>query len=185
LLSTATNYLNAQLVTRLNNASFEDDPADATVPMGWFACAQGTTPDILPGFWGVYNEASDGDTYLGLITRENGTYESIGQRFKQILKKGECFSFTLDLALSDQYAGYGYPIYLRIWISDHQCEMEQLIFKSKKITSENWQKHKVEFKPKTNVEYIKIEAFYSDDKFSYQGSILIDNISPIIRCNRV
>ena len=64
----------------LTNASFEGEPQDATVPTGWFACELGTTPDILPGFWGVYSESSEGETYLGLITREDGTFESIGQR---------------------------------------------------------------------------------------------------------
>ena len=55
------------------NASFEGEPQDATVPIGWLACEPFTTPDILPGFWGIFQEASEGETYVGLITRENGT----------------------------------------------------------------------------------------------------------------
>ena len=43
-------------------------------------CEDFTTPDILPGFWGEYNEANHGETYVGMITRANGTYESIGKR---------------------------------------------------------------------------------------------------------
>ena len=37
----------------LENASFEDEPQDATMPQGWRGWKKGTTPDILPGSWGV------------------------------------------------------------------------------------------------------------------------------------
>ncbi|MCB0682774.1 MAG: hypothetical protein KDC32_18010, partial [Saprospiraceae bacterium] len=43
------------------NPSFEgDEPQDATVPAGWFPCKEGTTPDILPGVWGVHTEPAEG-----------------------------------------------------------------------------------------------------------------------------
>ena len=65
----------------LRNPSFESDaPQDATMPSSWLGCNMGTTPDILPGFWGVMQEASDGNNFLGLITRRDGTYEAIAQR---------------------------------------------------------------------------------------------------------
>ena len=89
----------------LDNASFEGEPQDATTPVGWLPCERGTTPDILPGPWGVYQEASDGDTYVGLITRDDGTWESIGQRLKQTLQPKDCYTFFLDLAHSNTYAG--------------------------------------------------------------------------------
>lgn len=46
----------------LINPSFEgDEPQDATVPAGWHACKEGTTPDILSaGVWGVFTEPSEG-----------------------------------------------------------------------------------------------------------------------------
>ena len=71
----------------LNNASFEGVPQDATTPSGWQECELGTTPDILPGFWNVYTEASDGETFIGLITRDDGSFESIGQRLSSPLKE--------------------------------------------------------------------------------------------------
>src|SRR5689334_15278944 len=51
-------------VIELFNPSFEDTPQDATMPQGWTGCKEGTTPDILPGFWGVYTPPSDGQTYV-------------------------------------------------------------------------------------------------------------------------
>ncbi|MCO6479644.1 MAG: hypothetical protein J5I94_23615 [Phaeodactylibacter sp.] len=168
----------------LNNASFEGTPQDATVPAGWFPCELGTTPDIMPGPWGVYQEASEGDTYVGLITREDGSWESIGQRLPQALKPKECYTFTLELSHSDTYAGYNKPLGVRIWGGANKCEKGQELFKTGLIKSSEWEEYEVQFVPKQSIRYILIEAFYKDGPFSYQGNILIDNISPIKKCVR-
>lgn len=168
----------------LNNASFEGTPQDATVPAGWFPCELGTTPDIMPGPWGVYQEASEGDTYLGLITREDGSWESIGQRLPQALADKECYTFTLELSHSDTYAGYNKPVGVRIWGGATKCAKGQLLFKTGLIKNKDWEEHEVQFVPKQSIRYILIEAYYKDGPFSYQGNILIDNISPIKKCVR-
>lgn len=169
----------------LQNSSFEDEPADATMPMGWFACQDATTPDILPGYWGVYAEASEGDTYVGLITRGNGTYESIGQRLPNKLEKAGCYEFTVDLAHSDNYSGYSKPVKLRIWLGDKKCRRDQMIFESKTITAEDWETFKIEFNAESNSKYIFFEAYYQYENFNHKGNILIDNLSPIVFCSRV
>ena len=168
----------------LNNASFEGDPQDATVPAGWFPCELGTTPDIMPGPWGVYQDASEGDTYLGLITREDGTWESIGQRLPQTLQPRECYTFTLELAHANTYAGYNKPLGIRIWGGATKCAKSQLLYKTGLIKNVEWEEHEVQFVPKQNIRYILIEAYYKDGSFSYQGNVLIDDISPIKKCVR-
>ena len=174
--------LGAQIT--LNNASFEEEPADATTPMGWFECTESTTPDILPGFWGVYNEASEGDTYVGIITRGNGTFESIGQRVSTFFEATNCYEFTVDLAKSDTYVGYYKPIRLRIWIGDRKCSRDQLIFESPLIEQENWNTYPIQFIPEKDCNYIFFEAYHSYNRFSYMGNILIDNVSEIILCSK-
>lgn len=168
----------------LTNASFEGPPQDATVPVGWFPCAPGTTPDILPGHWGVYTEASEGETFMGLITREDGSFESVGQRLPEPLAPNECYTFTLDLAHSRTYADYNQPIRLRIWGSQGKCGQEQVIFLSDFIRHADWKTYEVNFTLKNPVNYIIIEAFYQDGKFSHRGNILVDKISPIKKCIR-
>lgn len=170
---------------QLNNPSFEDTPSDATTPMGWFECEEYTTPDIMPGYWGVYNEASEGETFVGMITRENGTFESIGQRLSQTMKQGICHNFTLDLAHSDSYSGYNEAIKLRIWIGNKKCGDQQMVFESPMITDIEWENFKIEFTPEKDARYILIEAFYKEGWFKRKGNILIDNISPIRVCSRV
>ena len=167
-----------------DNNSFEGEPQDATVPHGWFPCEEGTTPDILPGPWGVYLEPYEGDTYVGLITRDNGTWESIGQRLKDKLEKDQCYKFSLSLAHSASYSGYNGVIKLRIWGGKDKCDKMQVIAESEFIDHLDWKKYHFQFKPEKPIQYIIVEAFYSEKRFSFRGNILLDFITPIVFCNR-
>ena len=169
----------------IDNSSFEGTPADATMPAGWFAGSEGTTPDILPGYWGVYNEPEDGDSYVGMITRQDGSYESISQRLGSTIEQGQCYKMSLYMAFSDNYTSYNNPIQLRVWIADKKNKRQQLIYTSPKIKSEDWKKYTFEFTPDTDKYYIILEAFISEKPKSHKGNILIDKISPIYFCNRV
>lgn len=168
----------------ISNASFEGEPADATVPQGWMACNEGTTPDILPGSWGVYNPSSDGETYLGLITRQNNTWETIGQRLPSPLRKGSCYAWALDLAHSGTYSGFSGPIKLRVWISKTKCHKDQLIYESPLIEHEDWGTYKIKFTPDDDYHYILLEAFHSEEEFSYKGNILLDRLRAIQGCDK-
>ncbi|MDX1410355.1 MAG: hypothetical protein R3330_19525 [Saprospiraceae bacterium] len=175
----------AQLpASRMLNASFEGEPRDATVPRGWYICKEGTTPDILPGPWGVYLEPADGDTYVGLITRENGTWESIGQRLTETLNPDECYVLSLYLARSNTYMGFNNPIKLRIWGSDKKCERTQLLIETERIENTEWEYHNFQFTPADKINYLIIEAFHQDGFFSYRGNVMIDGVSAIRRCGR-
>ena len=175
--------LSAQII-ELFNPSFEDTPQDATMPQGWTGCKEGTTPDILPGFWGVYTPPSDGQTYVGLITRHNSTWESIGQRLTAPLIKGTCYDWYIDLAHSDTYSGYNGPIKLRVWISKLKCQKDQLIYESPLIDHLEWKSYRIKFTPNDEYRYILLEAYYSDQPFQYQGNVLIDYLREIRVCDR-
>ncbi|MCI5082628.1 MAG: hypothetical protein MRY78_13095 [Saprospiraceae bacterium] len=168
----------------LTNASFEGEPEDAKVPVGWFACELGTTPDILPGEWGVYKESSEGETYVGLITREDGTWESIGQRLLKPLKPKNCYTMSMDLAHSDTYSAYNQPIRLRVWGGLRKCGRDQLLFESDIIKHTDWKKYEFQFNAKNFINYIIVEAYYKNGPFSHKGNVLVDNISPIKDCIR-
>lgn len=164
------------------NPGFEDTPSDATVPQGWSACAWLTTPDILPGYWGVYNEPDEGDTYAGIITRENGTFESFGQRLSAPVLPETCYQMSIKLAHSMVYAGYGRPIKLRVWLSNELCGESQLIFTSPLIDHEEWKTYTIPFTPTKKGQYIMFEAYIKDGKFNHKGNVLMDNMSSIIAC---
>ena len=180
LFALSIHIITAQIT--VINPGFEDTPSDATVPQGWSACAWMTTPDILPGYWGVYLEPFEGDTYAGIITRENNTYESFGQRLSAALLPGVCYQMNLQLAYSKVYAGYGKPIKLRIWIADELCGESNLIYTSPLIDHEEWKPYTITFTPTKKAQYIMIEAYIKEEKFSHKGNILIDGMSSLFPC---
>jgi len=166
------------------NPSFEDEPVDATTPVGWYPCAPYTTPDIFPGYWGVYNDPSEGNSFIGLITRQDGSFESIAARLNRPLNTSECYRMKIDLAHSKTYAGYNKPLSVKIWIGSEKCKKGQLIYKSEVIEHADWESYLIEFIPTKESQYIIIEAFHKEGNFSHKGNILIDNMSSIILCKR-
>ena len=171
---------------RFVNPSFEgDEPQDAVVPAGWFPVKEGTTPDILPGIWGVHTEPAEGETFVGLITRSDGSWESIGQRLSATLNPKECYKISLDLAHSKEYAGYNKPLKIRIWGSQTRNGKDQLLVESDFIDHADWETYTYQFFPKKQINYIILQAFYTEgSSFNYKGNILIDNLQEIKKCVR-
>ena len=170
---------------RLDNPSFEGTPQDGTTPAGWLSCGENSTPDILPGFWGVYTAASDGNTYVGLTAREDGTWEAMAQKLRKPMQANECYSFSMDLARSSQYVGFNIPIKLRIWGGTDLCQKQQLLAESPLIKHTKWNTYNFELSPKVNYNYIIFEAQYASGiYFTYKGNILLDNCSVLKRCPR-
>lgn len=177
--------LRGQLVQHhLRNPSFEGEPADATTPVGWIVSTPGTTPDILPGYWGVYQEANDGDTYIGLITRPDGSWEAIAQRLSAPLSVGDCYRFTIDLAHSRTYSGYNGVLKLRVYGGRHREDRSYLLYESPAIDHLHWETYPVDFRPDRSFQYLILEAFYSEEPFSFSGNILLDNLSALFPCPR-
>ena len=179
------HFSESKAQTYLTNPSLEDTPADATMPSGWMAASKNTTPDILPGFWGVYLEPEDGETYIGLITREDGSYESIQQRLETQLERGSCYKMSLYLAHSDNYTGYNNKLKLRIWITTKKGKRQQLIYESPLIIEEEWQFYPIEFYPENNSSYLILEAYNGKGIKNQKANILIDAISNPQICNKV
>ena len=186
ILCLSMSYANAQDgIIKLQNASFEGKPQDATTPVGWHPCEFGATPDILPGIWST-NEASDGETYVGIITRPNNTFEGIGQRLTESLQPGECYTFSIDVAHSKTYTGYNKAIKLRVWGGIEKCGKDLLIGKTDFIEEEEWETIDFNIYPKAGapINYLIFEAYYTDGKTKRKGNILLDIISVIKKCNR-
>jgi hypothetical protein len=182
-------------VIELDNPSFEDYPSHAQTPDRWFDCgfAGESAPDTQPsGTFGVTKKAFDGETYLGLIVRDNDTWEAVGQKLKTQLVKDSTYSFSLYVCRSKLYesksqrtgrdASYTTPIIVRIWGGDDFCAKLDLLAESEPISSTDWQKLDFILKPKRNSSHFVIEAYYPTNKFPQiiNGNILIDNASAIV-----
>ncbi len=169
----------------IRNASFEGIPQYDARVKDWEWCSPTCTPDILPGVWGVNTPANDGRTYVGLITRQDNTWEAIFQRLDTTFQRDVCYKFFIDLCLSPHYSGYNKPARLRIWGSDSPCARQQLLASSPTIDHYDWRAYEFSFIAAQNWRYIIIECFYKEPTLvPYRGNVLIDNIRPFVHCDR-
>ncbi len=205
LLNIGSVFVHAQSDTiRLRNPSFEDTPKRGTLEektgiKDWFDCGRinfsdETPPDIHPnGYWENNLPASDNKTYLGMVVRDNGTYESVSQRLDTALVAGRCYKFTIHLAQAVKYmshtkfnknnlTNYNTPAVLRIWGGSGFCNEKELLAESNPVNNTSWQINTFEFRPKSNIRSITFEAYYKTPTFMpYNGNLLVDGASEIIR----
>lgn len=194
----------------LMNPSFEDIARASLPPKGWIDCGfpNESPPDVQPsGAWEVFRPAYHGYTYLGMVTRENDTWEAVGQRLNFPLIKGKCYSFSIYLCSSSEYwsavapdsirnrdflpddlpkKNFDQAIKLRIWGGDGYCDKKDLLAESGTIGNTNWEKYSWKIEPKRDISHIVLEAFYKTPTlFPYNGNVLVDHASPfsMISCN--
>jgi len=192
---------------QLLNPSFEGDPAMGSYEYsfylsGWTDCAPyyfygQTPPDVQPGimdFFDVTTQPLDGNTYLGMVTRQNETWELVSQRLSRPLKKSKCYSFEINLARSQTYISqlltysdttkkfnFNKPIVLRIWGGRNVYEKRELLAESPVIEHDEWKSYSFEFNVNHDHDYLILEAFYKTPTLlPYNGNVLLDKASPVI-----
>ncbi len=177
----------------LVNPSFEDLPRAGQQPNGWNDCGPRgeTPPDVQPGWFGVTLAPSNGQSYLGLVVRDNETWEMVGQRLSRPLEQNQCYEFSIDLCRSLEYmsptktsqtfSSYATPARLIIWGGNSPCEKGEPLYETSIIQNTRWLTSNCRLSPKKGSwNYIMLEAYYKTPLlFPYNGNILVDNASPI------
>ncbi len=180
-------------VVFLSNPSFEDFNRASKEPRGWYDCGMygESPPDVQPGHFRVKQRPNSGNTYLGMVTRDNETWESVSQRLSQPIKGGSCYQFSIFLSHSEGYfsisrttneeAYFIKPVVLRIWGGNNYCDKRELLGQSDIVDNSTWEEFQFMFKPKRNYSFILFEAFYKTPTlFPYNGNVLVDNSSNIV-----
>jgi hypothetical protein len=184
IMSVLHGLLAAQQTIPIRNGSFEDAPGHSKIPKGWQS-SPGSTPDIQPGAWGIQVAPQDGSSCVGLVTRDDGTSEDIGQALTETLQGGVCYALTIYLSHASNYVGYNHPVRLRVWGGQGRGKKEILLTSSPLIDHSDWRSYKLQFIPASNVKYIIFEAYFGPGTtFKYKGNILLDNCSAIEKCDR-
>ncbi len=188
----------AQDTIRLKNPSFEGkSPRPAAVPDGWMdlGLALETPPDIQPGMFRVDLPAQDGRTYMGLVVRENNTWEGLGQRLTDFLQKDSTYHFSIYLARSKQYmsptktsreeVNFNAPTILKIWGYNTTTRQEELLAESAAVSHSEWTKYSFILKP-TLAKYDELDlmAYYAVGFEKQNGNLLIDNCSAIVQITK-
>jgi outer membrane protein OmpA-like peptidoglycan-associated protein len=181
----------------ITNGSFEDTPRKGEEffsVTGWYDCGRlnfpnESPPDLHPGgFWSNNLLPSDGKSYVGLVIRDNESYESISQRLNGAIVAGNCYLFTIDLArsskymstsrISDKEINYVTPAIIKIWAGSGMCYEVELLGESRAIDHEDWRTYQFKFTPKADYKFITIEASWKKPfSNTYCGHVLIDNLS--------
>lgn len=208
LLCFVTLPMAGQQTIRLQNASFEDMPRKGVPGMpgikSWHDCGLSkfpgeSPPDIHPvinNAWEVAVDPIEGNSYLGMVTRANDSYESLSQALTSPIEAGVCYSFSAFLARSSQYRSatsktqrlgtnelenFVRPSVLLIWGGNYFCDKAELLGESPAVSNETWKKYKFTFQPQKTHKYITIEAFYKTPILeAYNGHVLVDGLSDIV-----
>lgn len=180
-------------IIHLENPSFEDEPGIAKTPRNWSDCTfmGETPPDVQPDLtFGVKTPALFGDSYLGMVTRDNSTWEGVGQRLSSPLDPGQCYQFSFYAATSPDYhsvsrlypvaVNYNKPVKLLIWGGHTLCDKRQLLVETEAIHHGDWKRYEFFFKPDAPYSHLILEAFYTNPKDKPAcGNLLLDNLSGI------
>ncbi len=174
------------------NPSFEDHPGAGKLPNGWYFCGpvEETPPDIHPGGWfRVTKLAEEGQTYVGMVVRDNGTTESIGQGLNHAMVPGQCYHFRFYAARSLEYfsvsrssyqlTAFDQPVRLQLWGATKNCTERMLLAESQTIDNPEWQPYDLRFQATKAFDHIILQATYAKQP-AYNGSILLDRLSPLV-----
>jgi outer membrane protein OmpA-like peptidoglycan-associated protein len=168
-------------------------PQEAKAPAKWFDCKTNgeSPPDIQPGFFSVKNPPSHGASYLGLVVRDNETYEGVSQRLTAPLEQGQCYDFSIDVCRSPLYisrspttqkqVNFITPVKLRIWGGNGFSDRRELLAETSPVSNTTWETKNLRLKPsKGTFSFIILEAYFKTPIVNlYNGHILLDNASDI------
>jgi thiamine biosynthesis lipoprotein len=195
-----SNLLAQGDVVYLKNPSFEGVPSAGDKFSkfnleNWVDCGMPgeSPPDIYHSkthFFNFTRSPYNGDTFLGLVARKNGTFESVSQKLSKPILADSSYSFSIYLCHSDTFLSasdkgdlinYNTPVILRIFGGNGACQQGELLAVSPAVSNLDWKKYDFNLSPKKNYSHILLEAFFSSGTTApYAGNLLLDNASNIV-----
>ncbi len=182
---------------KLKNPGFEGRPMRGGERgwsiKGWTDCGKinfpyETPPDIHPqDFWQVKISAKEDKTYIGLVVRDNETYEGLRQQLPSPLLANQSYNMTLWMAHSEKYISksrltykeqnYQAPSFLIIASIDKKCVVKDILYQSPIVDHTEWKQFSIKISPINDVNHLMFMVFSNDEKPN--GHILLDGLSDI------
>jgi hypothetical protein len=174
----------SKIFTEFTNPSFEhSELRESVFPTGWSSRTADCTPDILPGAWHIKFAPHAGRTCVGLVTRETGSTEDLGQQLPKVLEAGGCYKFSMYLAHAPKYVGYDRPVRVRVWGGQSPGHKQVLLATSALVSHTEWRAYDFQFEVSQTMPCLTFEAYYAPGvSFKYRGNVLLDACSAIERC---
>lgn len=189
----------AQERISLDNPSFEDAPQAGKAPQGWTNCGppDQTPPDVHPNdlppyhFFDVRVRPNDGWSYLGMVARDNGTWEAVCQRLPAPMLPEFSYLFGLYLVRSEVYnsgsrlgeTDFSRGAVLRIWGGMAPCDRAELLALTVPVDNVEWLEYIFTLVPSKPWTYLTFEAYYAGEE-PYNCHILLDNCSNLLAITR-
>lgn len=153
-----------------SNPSFEGTPDSDVPPPSWSICLN--SPDTQPTL-PPFPTASEGNTYLGLVSINDDFTEAVCQKLKDTLYAGINYSFLIDIAHGTPPVGY--RANGSIWLGNYLGHRaEQIHFLEPQDTL--WRTDTVRFMPSQSYSHI----LFSSEFYQPSGGIFIDNVRPLL-----
>ena len=181
------------------NPSFEGTAGPKLVPGGWESHSfEGQSPpDTHPcNCGGVKQVAAEGETYLGLLVKEENVWQSVGQATAQVLEAGYRYRFSVQACRSYRYLhleastglleNHGRAVILRLWGGTYQEPFKYLLSETTAIEDQEWTSYDFAFRLEYPVNYLTFEAYFeSGTEEAYNGNVLIDDLAPIQKVEQI
>ena len=159
----------------LENASFERHPEQlGRVPHGWANAGpvSESPPDVhtnTSNYFGVQHLAAEGEAYLGMVARDNYTFEAVSQRIPGGLRAGVTYRLRLwvshspTLASTSRQTGrparYNNPIPFDVYVAEKANGGKfELVARSEPIDHADWREYTLEFTPTRDWKFLRLGA---------------------------
>jgi len=200
----------AQDIIRIQNPSFEVNTvkdsiskSEILILRGWidFGFSNNSSPTIHSkndNLFRVKKSPVDGAHFIGMVTRQDSTYESFYQKLSKPLLEGKSYEFSIYLCTSSRLKSsvrkkdgendfrvrkFDQGAIFRIQGSNSKSKEFQILAETEIVSNEDWKKFEFVLKPESNYDILILEVFFdlsrSKDPIC-NANVLLDNCSPIV-----
>jgi len=189
LLLSISNFAKAQSDTiYIMDPSFEDISNDNEAYY-WTDCGDSTEQSFPifkngDGQFSVSEKSFEGDYFIGLMVREDGTTKGISQYLHKPLTAGKIYQFSVLLRLpsvfENQETDFFNPVVFEVYGSMDACSQDKLLAFSTPVTEQKWMQFDFILEPTDDFDWLTLRVGFMDNMEPYNGSVLIDYVSDII-----
>jgi hypothetical protein len=183
-------FSHAQVLTL--NDGFEGSPMQSNLPASWNNCNDGiSSGDTQPGCFNNTVAASQGNTYITLVTREMnppGTAETAWADLLIPFEKDRCYNFSIDLTLSHEFYAndwtqdyyFDNPCILQVFGFNGDChypQSKELLWTSDIVDYFSWKTIDISVKPLIDsYQKIALRSYFIPETNFKNSALLIDNL---------
>ena len=182
-------FAQAQLDTiYIMEPSFED-VSDENEAYYWTNCGDAKEL-IFPIFnngdeqFDVTAKSFEGDYFIGLVVRENGTTEGLSQYLHEPLLAGKIYHFSVLLQAPEVFTyhttDFAHPIVFEVYGSSDACSLDELLAFTEPVTKQEWMQFDFTLEPTEDFNWLTLRVGFMDNQEPYNGSVLMDYVSDII-----